>query len=164
MMGCNFDKKVTSTSEKISNENILNNLAESFMCEDGTVRYPDYFAGSYLDSLRGVIIYCKENTLSIHRDLENRCKSNLFVIEKRDFGKNELLDIMHTLTYRLRDANLNKEVGFVMSYIMEKENKILIVLEDTTKINVTRFKTLIMDSPFFVYQIGRMDFEEESYP
>lgn len=161
MAGCNFDKKSVPNSEIISNEIIMNNLAESFVNDDGTVHYPDYFCGSYVDSIRGIIIYCKENTVMIRRDLENRCKSSFFVIEKRSYSKNELLDIMRILTNRLSETNLNKELGFVMSYIMEKENKISIVLEDTTRMNIKRFKTLIMDSPFFLYQIGKMDFEEE---
>lgn len=163
LTNCNFGKKNISPSEKIGSEATLNNLIASFEGNDGTLCYPDYYCGSYLDTIKGAIIYCKENTPLVYNDLVYRCKSNQFVIEKRDVGRNELLEIMHTLTNRLRETDRLDELGFVMGYIMERENRIGIVLEDTSKVNISRFKTLIMDSPLFLYQIGKMDFEEE-YP
>lgn len=87
---------------------------------------------------------------------------NCFVVEEQGYSRSEMLDFMHILTNKLKEKEMNESVGFVMSYILEQENKIAVVLKDTSHANITKFKESVMDSPIFVFQIGKMDFDEEN--
>lgn len=95
-------------------------------------------------------------------DYEHRIdKCDYFSKQSFDsFKKRNLVAIIKELESKIEA--IPDSIGFIAAYVMENENRICVVLKDTSFRNIQYFKENVMNSSFFEFHLGDdIIFEEE---
>ena len=137
-----------------SQEDALNKfveISEKWMTPDGTIQYPDYYGGAYINDNHELVLYVAEGTEMVSPFSDG----NGVIVETVSYSYNELVDMVSDLAKRVwgnPDAGLPFTVASI--YVYDTGNRVVVELEEYTEENVQIFKNLICDSPMLVFQQG----------
>ncbi|WP_270290698.1 hypothetical protein [Bacteroides thetaiotaomicron] len=133
---------------------IINNLESSFevkaRAEGEQVSYPDYYCGSYFKDGILVIKVKGTNIKDYKKDLEQRCKSHLFIIEEGVNTMNELLQVRDFINSK-DEIGVWKKLGISACGIDPKDGKVVVMLEDASEANINNFKNEVINSPLIKF-------------
>ena len=136
-----LDSPVNETNQPVENNtsDIINNLESSFEVKTRTegeqTSYPDYYCGSYFKD--GILVV-------------QRCKSNQFIIEEGVNTMNELLQIRNFINSK-DEIGVWKKLGISACGIDSKDEKVIVMLEDVSEMNITNFKNEVINSPLIKF-------------
>ena len=129
---------------------------DSFLVDSlGKTIYPDYYAGSYVNSACELVIGVVGDT-SVYRDeIRKMLGNDLFLITEREYPYNHLLSKYDSLIMVLKPLLEEKDtggiehykIGIYNLYISEKENRIVVELIETDSIYIHRFFNCISNMP-----------------
>lgn len=156
----NTDKKVwKDLQEKVTFANANKDKYKykySFPMDSlGKIRYPDYYAGSYVNSRYELTVGIVGDT-SVYRDEIRKVLGNdSFLITEIEYSYNHLLSKYDSLIMVLKPLLEEKdtgeiehyEIGINNLYISEEENRIVVELIEIDSIHVHRFFNLISNTP-----------------
>lgn len=153
------DKSDHVSKEQISVESMAQNLMRSFVDTITKKKnYPEYYAGSYLSQKGDLVILVAGDTTFVRQDLLERCQGEKFIIQEAKNNRNSLIEIIDKIATKLYDRENGKydidSMNVAFLFLMEKENKIMIVLNDTAAQNIKRFREQIFDSPLLEFAKG----------
>lgn len=133
-----------------------NKYKESFFIDSsGKIKYPDYYAGSYVNSRYELTIGIVGDT-SVYRDEIRKVLGNeSFLITESEYSYNHLLSKYDSLIMVLKPLLEEKDtrgiehykIGIYNLYISEKENRIVVELIETDSIHIHRFLNQISNMP-----------------
>ena len=121
----------------------------------GNIRYPDYYAGSYVNSAYELVIGIVGDP-SVYRDeIRKTLGDDLFLIAEREYSYNHLLSKYDSLVIVLEPFIEEKdtgriehyEIGINDLYISEEKNRIVVELIEIDPVHVHRFLGQIADMP-----------------
>lgn len=154
----NADKEVwKDLLEKVTFANAnKNKYKELFFIDSlGKIKYPDYYAGSYVNSKYELTIGIVGDT-SIYRDEIRKVLGNdSFLIAESEYSYNHLLFKYDSLIMVLKPLLEEKDtggiehykIGIYNLYISEEENRIVVELIETDSIHIHRFLNQISNMP-----------------
>lgn len=154
----NADKKVwKDLQEKVTIANAnKDKYKDSFPMDSlGKIRYPDYYAGSYVNSTYELTVGIVGDT-SVYRDEIRKVLGNdSFLITESEYSYNHLLSKYDSLIIVLKPLLEEKdtggiehyEIGINDLYISEEENRIVVELIEIDSIHVHRFLNQISNMP-----------------
>ena len=154
----NADKEVwKDLLEKVTFANAnKNKYKELFFIDSlGKIKYPDYYAGSYVNSKYELTIGIVGDT-SIYRDEIRKVLGNdSFLIAESEYSYNHLLSKYDSLIMVLKPLLEEKgtggiehyKIGIYNLYISEEENRIVVELIETDSIHIHRFLNQISNMP-----------------
>lgn len=151
-----LDSPVNETNQPVENNtsDIINNLESSFEVKTRTegeqTSYPDYYCGSYFKDGILVIKVKGTNIKDYKKDLVQRCKSNQFIIEEGVNTMNELLQIRNFINSK-DEIGVWKKLGISACGIDSKDEKVIVMLEDVSEMNITNFKNEVINSPLIKF-------------
>lgn len=129
---------------------------DSFLVDSlGKTIYPDYYAGSYVNSACELVIGVVGDT-SVYRDEIRKVLGNdSFLIAESEYSYNHLLSKYDSLIMVLKPLLEEKDtggieyykIGIYNLYISEVENRIVVELIETDSVHVHRFLSQIADMP-----------------
>lgn len=150
-------------------DELAKNLLKSFYnSKSGTITYPPYYGGMYIDSQNSkCVIWVIGDTISAKNDLLKRCNGAGFIISNSSVSLSYLTELIRKLETYI-STPLGKKVKLHGIYLNDIHNKISVILGDTTTQNITFFKNKIMDSPFLSFEQGEglkvdMEFKPVNY-
>jgi len=131
---------------------------DSFLVDSlGKTIYPDYYAGSYVNSACELVIGVVGDT-SVYRDeIRKMLGNDLFLITEREYPYNHLLSKYDSLIIVLEpfieEMDTGRieyyKVGINDLYISEEENRIIVELIGVDLTHVHRFLSQIANMPEF---------------
>ena len=134
---------------------------DSFLVDSlGKTIYPDYYAGSYVNSACELVIGVVGDT-SVYRDeIRKMLGNDLFLITEREYPYNHLLSKYDSLIMVLeafieqRDTGRIEcyKVGINDLYISEEGNRIMVELIEIDSVHVHRFLSQIADMPEILFK------------
>ena len=129
---------------------------DSFLVDSlGKTIYPDYYAGSYVNSRYELTVGIVGDT-SVYRDEIRKVLGNdSFLIAESEYSYNHLLSKYDSLIMVLKPLLEEKDtggiehykIGIYNLYISEVENRIVVELIETDSVHVHRFLSQIADMP-----------------
>lgn len=129
---------------------------DSFLVDSlGKRIYPDYYAGSYVNSRYELTVGIVGDT-SVYRDEIRKVLGNdSFLIAESEYSYNHLLSKYDSLIMVLKPLLEEKDtggieyykIGIYNLYISEVENRIVVELIETDSVHVHRFLSQIADMP-----------------
>lgn len=129
---------------------------DSFLVDSlGKTIYPDYYAGSYVNSRYELTVGIVGDT-SVYRDEIRKVLGNdSFLIAESEYSYNHLLSKYDSLIMVLKPLLEEKDtggieyykIGIYNLYISEVENRIVVELIETDSVHVHRFLSQIADLP-----------------
>lgn len=129
---------------------------DSFLVDSlGKTIYPDYYAGSYVNSRYELTVGIVGDT-SVYRDEIRKVLGNdSFLITESEYSYNHLLSKYDSLIMVLKPLLEEKDtggieyykIGIYNLYISEVENRIVVELIETDSVHVHRFLSQIADMP-----------------
>ena len=90
------------------------------------------------------------NIKDYKKDLVQRCKSNQFIIEEGVNTMNELLQIRNFINSK-DEIGVWKKLGISACGIDSKDEKVIVMLEDVSEMNITNFKNEVINSPLIKF-------------
>ena len=149
--------KVLLGKTTIANTN-KDKYKDSFLVDSlGKTIYPDYYAGSYVNSACELVIGVVGDT-SVYRDeIRKMLGNDLFLITEREYPYNHLLSKYDSLIIVLEpfieEMDTGRieyyKVGINDLYISEEENRIIVELIGVDLTHVHRFLSQIANMPEF---------------
>lgn len=129
---------------------------DSFLVDSlGKTIYPDYYAGSYVNSRYELTVGIVGDT-SVYRDEIRKVLGNdSFLIAESEYSYNHLLSKYDSLIMVLKPLLEERDtggieyykIGIYNLYISEVENRIVVELIETDSVHVHRFLSQIADMP-----------------
>lgn len=129
---------------------------DSFLVDSlGKTIYPDYYAGSYVNSRYELTVGIVGDT-SVYRDEIRKVLGNdSFLIAESEYSYNHLLSKYDSLIMVLKPLLEEKDTGRIECYkvgindlyISEEENRITVELIEIDSVHVHRFLSQIADMP-----------------
>lgn len=134
---------------------------DSFLVDSlGKTIYPDYYAGSYVNSRYELTVGIVGDT-SVYRDEIRKVLGNdSFLIAESEYSYNHLLSKYDSLIMVLKPLLEEKDtggieyykIGIYNLYISEVENRIVVELIETDSVHVHRFLSQIADMPEILFK------------
>lgn len=90
------------------------------------------------------------NIKDYKKDLEQRCKSHLFIIEEGVNTMNELLQVRDFINSK-DEIGVWKKLGISACGIDPKDGKVVVMLEDASEANINNFKNEVINSPLIKF-------------
>lgn len=125
------------------------------MDSSGKIRYPDYYAGSYINFTYELTIGIVGDT-SVYRDKIKKVLGNgLFLLTESEYSYNHLLSKYDSLIMAVKPFIEEKDTGGIEYYkigindiyISEKKNRIIVELIEIDSIYIHRFLSQIANMP-----------------
>ena len=154
----NADKEVwKDLQEKVTFANAnKDKYKDSFFIDSlGKIRYPDYYAGSYVNSRYELTVGIVGGTSVYREEIRKVLGNDSFLITESEYSYNHLLSKYDSLIMVLKPLLEEKDtggiehykIGIYNLYISEKENRIVVELIETDSIYIHRFFNCISNMP-----------------
>ena len=129
---------------------------DSFFIDSlGKIRYPDYYAGSYVNSRYELTVGIVGDTSVYREEIRKVLGNDSFLITESEYSYNHLLSKYDSLVIFLEPFIEEKdtgriehyEIGINDLYISEEKNRIVVELIETDSIYIHRFFNCISNMP-----------------
>lgn len=155
----NFNEDCIPTQEKVDESKsleIFNDLNNTFInyvrtTEDNTI-YPQYYGGAYINENGVLTIQVTNKSENNIKDLQQRANTTAFNIQECKYSLTELKTLKDELSVKFKDKNLKKDLGWVSTGIVLKDNKVEVRLSNCSNINIEKFKNTISNSPMIQFK------------
>lgn len=155
----NLNEDCIPTQEKVDESKsleIFNDLNNTFInyvrtTEDNTI-YPQYYGGAYINENGVLTIQVTNKSENNIKDLQQRANTTAFNIQECEYSLIELKTLKDELSVKFKDKNLKKDLGWVSTGIVLKDNKVEVRLSNCSKINIEKFKNTISNSPMIQFK------------
>lgn len=161
------EKQDVNTSMEISTEGTSLLVANAFFDSVkkasnarslSSATYPDYYGGCYMSDEGRTVFKVVKGCLSLAReDLEKRIGTSCFDVEECEYSYNFMNNILNELDAKFFSKDFDSKrhsIGWLGYGINNRENIIKIELRECTDKSITRFKSEVMDSPIFRFEVG----------
>lgn len=155
MSSCQIKPYSNNSYPTIPPDELAKNLLKSFYnSTSDTITYPQYYGGMYVDHQNNkCVIWVIGDTISAKNDLLKRCNGSGFIINNSSVSFSYLAELIKIIEMYI-STPLGKGGKLHGVYLDEINNKINVILGDTTTQNIAYFKNNIMDSPFLSFERG----------
>lgn len=122
---------------------------------DNTI-YPEYYGGSYIDDNGDLVVYIKEAEISKAASLQNISQvleTKDFIVKSANYSYNELNSFMDTLnSFKLKNPNDSVSNNFNIYWLSDRDNNIVVELNEMSEEQINRFKKTVIDSPIITFK------------
>ena len=154
----NADKKTwKELLEKVTIANMnKDKYKDSFLMDSlGKIRYPDYYAGSYVNSKYELTVGIVGDTSAYRDEIRKVLGNDSFLITESEYSYNHLLSKYDSLVMVLKPLFEKKDTGRIEYYdigindlyISEEGNRIVVELIEIDSVHVHRFVNQISNMP-----------------
>ena len=151
-----YDSKFLAKQEDsyLNYENLMNYFKTTTNSVDNP--YPDYYGGSYIDDNGDFVIYIKETGASKVASTQISSaglKENDFIVRRANYSYNELNSVMDTLNaFKLNNPDDPIANNFNIYWLSDKDNQIIVELDEMNEAQIERFKKNVIDSPMIIFK------------
>ena len=162
------DKPITASlnatkekQAKIYYEKLMEYYGDDWMeRESDPELYPDYYCGSYIDDSGNFVVAINGNVEEIRPQLIHILGGNDFIIERASYSYKQMMRVMDRIDAFLVDESLTEDhpviYHFGGAYPDVLENRVKVILTETSSEITGRFRREISNSPMIVFEKGEI--------
>lgn len=155
----NFKDNSISPKENVDESKsleVFNELSNTFVnyirTTDEDKVYPTYYSGAYINENGVLTVLVTNKSEKNIKDLHQRAKTKAFNIQECKYSLDELRTLKEELSKKFKDKNLKKDLGWVSTGIVLKDNKVEVRLSNCSNFYIEKFKNTISDSPMIQFK------------
>lgn len=155
----NFNENSISPKENIDENKsleVFNELSSTFVSYVRTINedaiFPTYYSGAYINENGVLTVLVTNKSEKNIKDLYQRAKTTTFNIQECKYSLDELRALKDELSEKFKDKNLKKDLGWVSTGIVLKDNRVEVRLSNCSNFYIEKFKNTISDSPMIQFK------------